>query len=118
MLDITSIEDSIKLPGIRRPIPAHSIAYLEGYGNYTRIYFQGKPNPIIVTQTLKWFEDQLPTFIRTHKSLLVNDQFIKGIARHDHQNRTVWLELQNNAAVKVSRRRTDTVLTKLNLRVN
>lgn len=113
-----NVSDSIKLPGIKRPLPANAITHLEGYGNYTRIYLLEKPNPIVISQTLKWFEDQLPQFVRVHKSLLVNNQFVRGIARRDQEKRTVWLRLQNNASVKVSRRRADTVLTKLSLRGN
>ncbi len=51
--------------------PISAIEYLEGVGNYTNVYIRGQ-KPIMVSRTLKRFEELLPDFIRIHKSRLVN----------------------------------------------
>lgn len=56
-------------------IPISSIEYLEGIGNYTNVYIVGQ-KPIMVSRTLKRFEELLPNFIRIHKSRLVNPIYI------------------------------------------
>lgn len=55
--------------------PISSIEYLEGVGNYTNVYIVGQ-KPVMVSRTLKRFEEVLPGFIRIHKSRLVNPNHI------------------------------------------
>mgnify|MGYP001811104923 CR=1 FL=1 len=65
-------DQTIKIPGVTKPIPIGSITHCKGDGNYTRVYLQGLQKPIIATQTLKLFESQLPNFLRVSKSTLIS----------------------------------------------
>jgi len=102
---------TIKIPGISKPIPVEQITHFEGYGNYTRVYCQGAKNPIVATQTLKLFEDQLPDFLRANKSTLINHRHIKGVDRLT--GRSMELMLDNNSSVVVARRRVQQIRVKL-----
>lgn len=104
--------DSIKLPGQNRPLSLKAIIRLQGYGNYTWVYLSTKSSPILVSLTLKWFEDQLPGFVRVHKSEMINPTFIRAVALDDCQQPEVCL--LNEYKAKVSRRRLEQVLVKIN----
>lgn len=56
----------------------NAIIYLEAQSNYTKFYLTNNSH-ITTSKTLKYFEDILPPdlFFRTHKSYLVNLNFIK-----------------------------------------
>ncbi|MGF7216320.1 DNA-binding LytR/AlgR family response regulator [Spirosoma lacussanchae] len=107
-----SAPNAIKLPSISDPVAIDFITYLEGYGNYTRVYQQAKSTPLVISQTLKWFEDQLPAFIRTHKSMMVNPSYVANISQGDDA-RTIRLKLVDGSWISVSRRRADLVRGKL-----
>ena len=77
----------------------------EGIDNYTRFYLNNGKE-LLVSRTLKEFDDILSghSFIRVHKSHLVNKNYV---ARIDKEG-VLWL--MNGAAIPVSRRRKNTVL--------
>ncbi|GAB4016547.1 hypothetical protein GCM10028808_45350 [Spirosoma migulaei] len=103
---------SIKLPGQSLPLALKSIVRLQGYGNYTWVHLSTQPKPILAALTLKWFEDQLPGFVRVHKSEIINPAFIRAVALDDSLQTTVCLV--NEYKAKVSRRRLEQVVAKLN----
>ena len=99
-------------------IPAHRpiqdtqlIVRLEGAGNYTIIHLLGNPKPLLVSQTLKRFETQLPHFIRVSKSSLVNPTHIQRIIKE--VDKSVWLLLADGVRIAVARRRTLDTLARL-----
>ncbi|MVM40370.1 LytTR family transcriptional regulator [Spirosoma sp. HMF3257] len=106
------LTDSIKLPGQSLPVCSKAIIRLQGYGNYTWVYLAAQTKPILVALTLKWFEDQLPSFIRVHKSEMINPTFVRAMGIDGDQQLAVCL--LNEYKAKVSRRRFEQVLIKIN----
>ncbi|HTI09531.1 MAG TPA: LytTR family DNA-binding domain-containing protein [Puia sp.] len=51
----------------------HEITYIEGLGNYIKIYLVGKDKPILSKSSMKAIEEKLPAgkFARVHKSFIV-----------------------------------------------
>ncbi len=51
----------------------NDILYLEGLKDYTKIHLASSPSPLLILQTLKYFEDCLPgkQFVRIHRSFIV-----------------------------------------------
>jgi len=85
----------------------------EGDNNYTHFYFIDQ-KPLIVSRTLKEFEDILTEhgFLRVHKSHLVNARYVVRLDKDG----LLWLADGNNLVV--SRRRKDEVLAYLSGRGN
>ena len=65
-------------------IDIHNILYLQADGNYC-CFFTIKEEKMMVTKTLKDFEQVLPEefFFRTHQSYIVNIQFVKKVLKED-----------------------------------
>ena len=62
-------------------INLNEILYIEGMKDYIKIYTENNIHPILSLMSLKTMEEQLPTnsFIRVHRSFIVNAQKIKLI---------------------------------------
>lgn len=88
--------------------PAHIIR-LEGEGNYTRFYFTDR-KPLLVSKVIKDFEEILQdhSFVRIHKSHLINRQHITQIDKDDS------LILSDGSHIAISRRRKEEVWKLLN----
>ncbi|SFE87973.1 LytTR family DNA-binding domain-containing protein [Spirosoma endophyticum] len=99
------------IPAYRHIQDTHRIMYLEGHGNYSLIYIQGLAQPLLVSRTIKYFEPDLPHFIRVSKALLINPTYIQGV--HQVRSRSVSIELTNKRRLAVARRRIDQVLIQL-----
>jgi two-component system, LytTR family, response regulator len=86
----------------------HEIIRCEAVGNYTK-FFTDKSRTYLISKTLGEYDVLLTphSFIRTHKSHLVNKKFISFI---DHDGFAV---LKDNSRVEVSRRRKEEVMTAL-----
>ena len=56
----------------------NSILYCEAEDNFTKFYFDGDSKPLLICRTLKYFEEVLGQhrFIRTHRSYLVNPDYV------------------------------------------
>ena len=80
------------------------IIRIEARSNYCRIYCADEQHPITVAKVLSWFQQMLPAqlFIRTHRTHLVNIQFIKN--KTDNQG-----QLKNGEWISISRRRKNEV---------
>ncbi|SFF32785.1 LytR/AlgR family response regulator transcription factor [Spirosoma endophyticum] len=111
MLPSSKPEIPFLLPGYRHIRDAQLIVRLEGDGNYTNVYLDANPTPLLVSRTLKWFEAQLPTFIRLSKSTLVNPGYIEQVRKVDAK--TVYLKLVDKHQLLVSRRRVGETLARL-----
>jgi DNA-binding LytR/AlgR family response regulator len=99
------------IPSLRHIHDTQLITRLEGRGNYTAIYLKGKTYPLIVSRTLKFFEDILTDFIRINKSTMINPRFIKKVIRGD--TKTVSLLLSDDVLKLTSRRRVAETLARL-----
>lgn len=60
-----------------------SIRYIQGMGEYLRIYTTDRPRPIITLLTMKSMEERLPAgqFLRVHRSYIVALADIRKVAR-------------------------------------
>jgi two-component system, LytTR family, response regulator len=63
----------------------NDILYLEGFKDYTKIYFTESGAPMLILQSLKYFEDMLENmdFIRVHRSYIVPLRKINTLARKE-----------------------------------
>jgi two-component system, LytTR family, response regulator len=86
------------------------IVRLEADDCYTNIYPIGNKK-ITVSRTLKQFESVLPeeTFIRTHKSHIINLKFMKAYSKLDGG----YVLMTDGSKVEVSRRKTTEFLTRV-----
>jgi DNA-binding LytR/AlgR family response regulator len=66
---------------------------------------------LLVSQTLNFFEDRLPQFLRVSKSMLVNPAFIQKTVQYDAKTMHLWIT--DGTRVDVSRRRNETVTMRL-----
>jgi two-component system LytT family response regulator len=87
---------TIKSKGITVPVLQEAIIYLKAKGPYSEIYTRDG-NMYTTSQTLKDIQEKLSTqFIRTHKSYLINSNFIEG-----YNQKHVFLK--NNLCFNISR---------------
>jgi two-component system LytT family response regulator len=78
------------------------ILYLKAEGSYANIFFKDG-NKVIVSKNLKDYEDQLTLdegFFRTHRSFLVNTDYIKQISSDGSEATMI-----NDAIINISRER-------------
>ncbi|WP_321370267.1 LytTR family DNA-binding domain-containing protein [uncultured Draconibacterium sp.] len=87
-------------------VEVKNIVHCKGESNYTHIYLQEKKH-LLVAKTLVEFEDLLKeySFVRTHKSHLVNLKHVVAYSKTDGGT----LELSNGDSILISRRRKDEV---------
>jgi len=80
---------------------------LESDSNYTTIYLNNHPEPILTSKSLKHYVDKLDPelFIRPHRSHLLNRNFIKS---YNTQNKK-YLSLRDGSEIPVSRRKQRTI---------
>lgn len=59
------------------------ILYMEGLKDYTKIYLEGNPKPLLILHNLKYFEELLPPqqFIRIHRSYIIAVHKLHTITR-------------------------------------
>jgi DNA-binding LytR/AlgR family response regulator len=103
---------TLNVAGLENPIAIESITWIQGDRNYARIYFSNRPT-YLVTQTLKWFDEQLPSFVRIHKSALINPLYVIGFEQEI--SRAAQVLLRTGHRLPVSRRRIDAVRTELGI---
>ena len=101
----------LRIPGYRHIQDTQPIIWLEGSGNYTLIYLKDTRQPLMASQTLKYFEYQLPGFIRVSKSALINPVYIRKIVKQDAK--LMHLELRDDLTIVVPRRRIVDTLARL-----
>ncbi len=92
-------------------VDVKTIIHCKGEGNYTHIYLEDGRH-LFVAKTLVEFEELLTeySFVRTHKTHLVNLKHITAYLKTDGG----MLQLSNGDKVAISRRRKDEVLKRLN----
>jgi two-component system LytT family response regulator len=95
-------------------IDSNTILRLEGFVNYTYIYT--KFGKFIFAKTLKSFERKLDSnlFIRTHKSHIINRNYIKKAI---FTRNTAVVQLKSGRELDISRRRMKDVQTFLSISI-
>lgn len=65
-------------------VEIEKILYVEGLKDYVKIYLQDAPKPIVTLSTLKQMEARLlpHSFVRLHRSYIVNVKLISGVERN------------------------------------
>ena len=101
----------VLIPGYKDPQNTQRMIRLEGNGNYTIIHFADSAKILMVAQTLRYFEEQIPDFIRVNKSALINPAYVEEIIRTG--SKSVLLRLVDGVELLVSRRRINDVTMKL-----
>lgn len=58
-----------------------SICYIEGLGDYVKIYSKDEPKPVLSLCSMKYMEEKLPSddFIRVHRSFIIRKDCIRMI---------------------------------------
>lgn len=89
-------------------IPTSELEYLEADGSYVKIYCTNN-RAKTVSKNLKYFESALTdctNFVRTHRSFLVNLDFVTNYSKSDGG----YLTLKRNVQIPVSRDRKQAIL--------
>jgi two-component system, LytTR family, response regulator len=88
------------------------IVRVEANNNYSHFYFTNRPK-IIVSKTLKEFEDQLTihNFYRVHQSHLINLRYVEAVKSNDGD----YVLLQYGHRVEISRRKKTDFLQRIKL---
>ncbi|MBO0946966.1 LytTR family DNA-binding domain-containing protein [Fibrella forsythiae] len=112
------------IPGYPDIVNPEFIVRFEGTGNYTLLYLEtfaaarrvnlimlslmqgGKP--LMVSKTLKYFEQQLPGFIRVSKAALINPLYMEKTVTTS--SKAMQVVLLDGTRIVVSRRRIDHTL--------
>lgn len=91
-------------------VSLNDVIRLESSKNYTVIHIKNH-NSTLVSKTLKHFEDKLPieTFIRIHKSHIININFIERLSRAKGMS----ILMKDNIELPVSEDRKNSVLSKI-----
>ena len=83
-------------------IPLRDIVYLQSYGDYVQIITpSGK---YLKERTMKYFEEHLPktTFVRIHRSYIINVEYISSIESAGRQSQQVSLKTGEWLNVSIS----------------
>lgn len=66
-------------------VKLEDIMFCEGLKDYTQIYVNGRPQPILTLQNLKNFSSRLPEdqFLRVHRSFVVSLSHVESISRNE-----------------------------------
>lgn len=102
---------NVVIPAYRHIQDINQIIRLEGRGNYSLVYVRNISSPLMVSRTLKYFEDRFTNFIRINKSSLINPDYIDQLIRKDAK--TVAVSLNDGLTIVASRRRASDLLVRL-----
>lgn len=83
---------------------ADQITHLVGENNYSWVHFRDGTSRLHA-KTISFFESYLPTFIRPHKSFLVNPACVKRLTPPPGHKKSGSLQLETGESFPVSRRR-------------
>jgi two-component system, LytTR family, response regulator len=74
---------TLRIDGENKEIKLENITHFESIGNYVKVHFKEKMKAVVVYETLKNILENTPAdvFIQTHKSYIVNTNFIENIEK-------------------------------------
>ena len=76
----------------------NDILYLEGLKDYTKIFLENNPKPLLILRNLKYFEELLPShnFVRVHRSHIVALSKLNTITRKSVTIGAVTMPVSDN----------------------
>lgn len=79
---LPSARIELNLGGATESVDTADILYLQSYGNYVKVYLEGRM--LLATSTTHQLQSQLPakSFLRIHKSFIVNRRYIKAYSNN------------------------------------
>ncbi|MVM38097.1 LytTR family transcriptional regulator [Spirosoma sp. HMF3257] len=92
---------SVIKPALQRP---ELISYFSGANNYCWLYFRNGEKKLLA-KPISYLESQLPDFIRVHKTVLINPDYIKSLDQPPHKKMAGKVHLESGEVFPVSRRR-------------
>jgi DNA-binding LytR/AlgR family response regulator len=104
--------------GGRRSISPHDVILMTADINYTQVYFLNGCKLTVATSLKileKRFTDCCSEFFRTHKSYLINLNYVK---QFDTTGDEIFVQMQNDYRVVVSRRKKRAFTNKISASVN
>lgn len=90
--------------GAQLRIDPTDVLYLVGESNYCRLYLV-TGEIVLMSYTLKWYEERWPSFIRIHKQTLINPQYALLLHLASHLRGNSYVLMDNYASLPISRRR-------------
>jgi len=93
------------------------IAYFSGASNYTWLQFRNGERRLL-SKSLTYFEEQLPAFVRIHKTALVNPTCVVGMEAPPRPKMAGMVRMHDGTELPVSRRRWDDVARLLQARLD
>jgi DNA-binding LytR/AlgR family response regulator len=88
------------------------LAYFSGANNYAWLQFRNGERRLLA-KPLTYFEERLPTFIRVHKTALINPVCVMGVQHPPRPKMAGSVRMQDGIELPVSRRRWRDVLRSL-----
>ncbi|GAB3644199.1 response regulator transcription factor [Spirosoma arcticum] len=85
------------------------LAYFSGANNYTWLRFRNGERRLLA-KPLTYFEERLPTFIRVHKTALINPTCVVGVAHPSRTKMPGTVRMHDGTELPVSRRRWNDVI--------
>lgn len=93
------------------------IAYFSGASNYTWLQFRNGERRLL-SKSLTYFEEQLPGFVRIHKTALVNPACVVGTEAPPRPKMAGIVRMHDGTELPVSRRRWEDVARLLQARLD
>ncbi|SMD31724.1 two component transcriptional regulator, LytTR family [Reichenbachiella faecimaris] len=81
-------------------VPIDQIIYCEADDNFTKFHLKNSAKPLLISKTLKYFEDMLPKgkFVRIHRSSLINTDYVVRYTK----GKGGYVTMENLAELEVS----------------
>ena len=100
---------SVIKPALQHP---ELIAYFSGANNYCWLFFRNGEKKLLA-KPISYLESKLPSFIRVHKTVLINPTYIKSLHEPPRRKMAGTVCLDNGEVFPVSRRRWPQVVESL-----
>ncbi|AUD02611.1 LytTR family transcriptional regulator DNA-binding domain-containing protein [Spirosoma pollinicola] len=93
------------------------ITHLSGANNYSWLHFRNGEKKLLA-KPISYLECELPGFIRAHKTVLINPDYVKSLHQPPRQKMAGEIQLENGITFPVSRRRWNQVVDALAYRLS
>ncbi|GAB3801620.1 hypothetical protein GCM10028819_29230 [Spirosoma humi] len=104
---------SVIKPALQYP---ELITHLSGANNYCWLHFRNGEKKLLA-KPISYLECELPGFIRAHKTVLINPEYVKSLHQPPRQKMAGEIQLNNGLSFPVSRRRWNQVVDALAYRI-
>ena len=104
---------SVIKPALQRP---ELISYFLGANNYSWLHFRSGEKKLLA-KPISYLEEELPGFIRVHKTVLINPTYVESLNKPPRQKMAGEIRLDSGEVFPVSRRRWQQVADALESRL-